>query len=503
MMRKSLIFLLQMVACHTNAVLILFFLGGCSQIQGPYDPPTVNVPENWKNETDESTPELYHWWVMFDDPILDDLENFAIQNNKTVAIAYQKMSQAYFQARFRFGALLPVATLDPNFFKQGSRTGAAAGLNGGGLNGIPSPVGAGSSNGASVPGCCMPIIPPKRTIITNIEVPLNFSWELDLWGRLTQNYLNAYFTFQSTHFDSQQTLNQLTSDVAVNYFMLRGFDTEIEILDKIINSRQDNLDINKERFKAGLINYIDVTRAEVDLNSAKAEKENVIRERELQENILAILIGIPASELEVAYNPLPLDLSPPIIPAGIPCELLFRRPDVLSRERLVAALHANIGVAYADFFPDLTISGAIGFSSNQWSNLFDWQSRLWQMAASITQIIYNGGRLEANLYQTVAAYWESVSQYEESVLNAFKDVEDALVNTRQRERQEIDLQLTVVAAQETYDLAISRYNSGLINYLDVVIAERDLLNSSRTAASVHSQRFVDTALLVKGLGGGW
>jgi len=483
--------------------ILLIFFTSCTQLQDSYRDSQTGIPASWKNTANDESPQLEEWWVIFDDSILNDLIAEGIENNRNAQAAYQRMLQAYYQAKFRLGTLSPLVTLAPIYFKQGSSvTGFDTAALTGGQAALPTNIGntGGGGGGNAIPSTGQT---RKRLIITDIDVPLNFRWELDLWGKLTQHYLNAYYQYESAEFDSWQTLNQITSDIAVNYYLLRGFDTELEVLNRIILSRKDNLDINKVRYEAGLINYLDVTRAEVDYNSAKADRENVFRERELQVNILAALIGRPASELELPFSPLSKEILPPLIPTGIPSELLTRRPDVLSSMTTIKAYYAEIGVAYAEFFPDLTISGAIGYSSNKFKTLFDWQSRLWQIAASIMQIIYDGGRLQANLNQTVAAYAESVSNYEETVLIAFKEVEDALINIRQREKQDVDLNETVIVAQDTYNLAKSRYDSGLINYLDVVIAERDLLNYSRSAAIVHSQRFVDTALLVKALGGGW
>lgn len=474
---------------------VALLLAGCARLQGPYNPPQVEMPRDWKNETDETIPDFYQWWTLFQDPILDGLVDQTLANNKSAAVAFQKMSQAFYQSRYRLGALFPLLTIQPSFFKQGARTPAATS-------------GAGSAATALSPTVPPGVSPlaielPKRAVVANFLMPLDFSWELDLWGKLSQNYYNAYYLYEGSTFDLQQVLNQISSDVVINYYLLRGYETEIAILDKLIKTRQDNFDVNKERYDKGLISFLDVTLAEVDLFSAKAEKDNVVRLRALQENIIAVLIGVAASDFHLDFQPLPLDKEPPRVPAGLPCALLFRRPDILSAEKSIAAFHANIGVAYAQFYPDITLAGTLGYSSDQLSTLFNWQSRLWQMAVSISQIIYNGGSLQANLDQTIAAYWESVSQYEKIVLDAIKDVEDSLVNIQQREKQEADLEQTVRAAQDTYDLSKNRYDSGLTNYLSVVVAEKDLLTSSRTQASVHSQRFVDTALLIKALGGSW
>lgn len=467
-----------------------FFLAACSKFDRSSMQPTCAYPEEWKGEALEEEVELSQWWLMFEDPVLNSLEEAAIQNNKQQAIAYQRMLQSYDQSLNRYGAIAPVLSLVPSYFRQGSL-----------LRGdVPIDTGA-TTQDVSVP--VTGVNSNRRVLISNVQMPLNFSWELDLWGKLSQSYLSAYYTYQQSAFDLQQTMNQITSDVAFNYYLLRGFDTEIEVLDRLIRSRRENFEVNKERYAAGLINYVDVARAEVDLGSSEADKENVIRERAIQENILASLIGMSATEFSVAFASLSLDVLPPKIPIGLPSSLLRRRPDILAKERAVAAFHAKIGVAYADFFPDVILSGALGYSGNALQTLFDWQSRLWQIAASATQILYNGGRLQAQLDEAVAAYKETVFSYEQTVLESFKEVENALISIQQRERQENYLISTLKAAEDAYNLSLDRYKAGLTNYLDVVIAERDLLNISRSIALLHAQRFADTALLVKSVGGGF
>lgn len=461
--------------------LTLFLLSSCTQLQGPYIKPEATVGDRWKEEHLQETtenPSLESWWSLFNDTLLKDYEWRSIENNQTIAIAYHRMGQAYYLSRSDLGALFPSVSLNPRFFKQGSRF-----VFGG--SPVPTP------------------IAPERSIISIYELPLSFNWQVDLWGRLTQSYLNAFYQFQSQFFRYQGALNQITSDVAVNYYLLRGYDSEIEVLNHTIRSRIDNFDINKTRYEAGLIDYLDVTRAEVDLAAAEAELENVQRRRLLQEHVLAVLQNQVPSLFDVPYAPLPLEAEPPKIPASIPCEILLKRPDILAAERNVAAFHANIGVAYAQFFPSLGLSGKLGYASSTLENLFDWKSRLWQEAVDIVQILFDGGQLLANLNFSKEAYLEAVSLYIETVLNALKEVEDALSNLRQREAQQKALMRTYLAAKETYQLAKNRYESGLIDYLDVVVAERDLLNSARAVTIVHAQRFIDTALLIKALGGGW
>lgn len=468
-------------------ICLFLLLQSCARLQGPYTPPCIGEPKSWKTESDERLVELDEWWRLFKDPSLDELIQRAIENNKTEAVAYERMIQAYAEARYRYGALYPVVSLAPFFFKQGS-------------------LAAGQQRETETP-TTTPIIPPvvqqRRNVFTEVELPLTFFWELDLWGKLKQSYLDAFYTYENVSFQLQDYLNQLTADVASNFYRLRGYDSEIDLLNRLIASREENLKVNQERYTAGLINYLDVTRAEVDLGSARSERENIILERQIQENILAVLVGAAASDFSLPHNPLPIELDPPVIPTGLPSYLLERRPDVAAKEKAMQAYHAKIGVALANFFPDLILSGEIGFLNNQFQNLFDWRSRLWQFAISSTQILYNGNRLQEDTNKTVAAYKQTICEYEETVLESFRQVEDALITIKQKSKQELEMLYTTKAAEETYNLAMDRYNSGLINYLDVVVAERDLLTASRSATNLHADRFTATALLIKSLGGGW
>jgi outer membrane protein, multidrug efflux system len=465
---------------------LLFFLAGCVQLQGPYTVPSTQLSKEWKGEhiysgldqgrsIEDSEAQFCSWWRLFDDPLLDEYEAAAIENNQTVAVFYHRMAQAFYLSQSTSGSLFPFAAFNPSFFKEGSR--------------LPFEEINSQSHGRS-----------ERNVFTADELVLNFGWEVDLWGKISQAYLSSFYSYQSSYFSFTSTLNQITSDLAVNYYLLRGYDSEIEVLNKLIDLRRDNFELNQFRYHAGLIDYLDVTRAEVDLWSAESERENVIRQRGLQENILAVLQDKVASEFHVPFLPLPLEVSPPIIPIYIPCDVLINRPDIRAAERNIASFHSNIGVAYASFFPSLNLSGSLGFASTTIDSLLNWKSRLWREAVNSAQIIFDGGQLQANLSQSKEAYYEAISLYQDAVLNAIKEVEDALCNMAQHAAQQEALMRTYLAARDTYNLANERYECGLINYLDVVIAERDLLHAARSVAIVHAQRFVDTALLVKALG---
>lgn len=216
---------------------------------------------------------------------------------------------------------------------------------------------------------------------------------------------------------------------------------------------------------------------------------------------LAVLCGIPASELTIEKDA--LTSLPPEIPAGIPSTILCQRPDIAQAERTMASLHAQIGVAYASLFPSLSLTGSLGLLSPEWGSLFTWKARLWSMGANVVQTVFDAGRNEANIEVAIAKYQEGLSNYQQQVLVAFKEVEDALASLHELARQASALNDAVIAGQQTTDLTLERYLKGLTNYLEVVDAERALLEAQQIAAQVRGDRYISTVLLIKALGGAW
>ena len=223
--------------------------------------------------------------------------------------------------------------------------------------------------------------------------------------------------------------------------------------------RQNAVDINRARFNAGLIVFVDVSRAEVELARAHSDNDDVHRLRGLQENILAALVGVPASVFSL--DPNPVFVPPPVVPTGIPSELLTRRPDIAEAERNLAAAYRDIGVAYANFFPSLTLNAGLGVESPFPHQLFKWQSRYWQVGLNVLQSVFDGGKNQANLDYYRARFSEAMANYQETVLTSFKDVEDSLVNLRWYAKQAQDLADAVKAARTTLQLSQMRYDRGI------------------------------------------
>lgn len=467
-------------------------LCGCLRLQGPYQSHYPDMSDSWKNEaTEENTrafqsyaEDLDYWWQVFDDPVLNALELAAIKNNYNLEAALQRVFQARSTAWANFGPLFPQLTFGPSFEATGS------------LSPFNFQIPTTNTNAAA-----SNTVP--RFILHRYNVPLNLSYEIDVWGRLSQTYLASVYTSQASEEDYLNIWLQLTSDVATNYYQIQGFDAQIEVLQKAIDARQEALEINESRYKAGLIFYADVSRAEVELASAKAQKKDAIRQRILQENILSLLVGKSASLFCLRDHALPLDSDPVVVPSGIPSELLKRRPDIATAERKMAANYSNLGVAYTAFFPNITFSTAIGYFSPLADLLGSWRSRYWDISIGALQSVFDGGQNIANLYKARALLKESMALYEQQILQGFKDVEDALTNIYNYDLIQVDLKDAVVSSKTTLELSRNRYLQGLSTYLDVTTAERDVLTAELTLVANQTQRYLSSVMLIKALGGAW
>lgn len=340
-----------------------------------------------------------------------------------------------------------------------------------------------------------------RFLQTQYLVPLNLSYEVDLWGQLNNAYYAALIRAQAASQAYLSVLLSLTADVASTYFQLRSLDAQQEVIQKNIRVRQHAVEINQVRFKAGLIVFLDVSRAEVELARARSDSDHVRRLRGLEENLLATLVGTPAPLFSLAYNP--LLTPPPVIPKGLSSELLCRRPDIAEAERNLAAAYREVGVAYANFFPSLSLNASLGFSSPFADQLFSWQSRFWQVGLNIMQTVFDAGHNQANFDYYKALFREAMAHYQQKVLQSFEEVENGLVNLREYAHQAHDLADAVRAAHITLELSQMRYNRGLINYLDVVDAERQLLETEQNSVIVLGNRYSSTVMLIRALGGGW
>ncbi|KAF3362529.1 Uncharacterized protein PHSC3_000764 [Chlamydiales bacterium STE3] len=460
---------------------LLFVISGC-RVGPSYSPPCPIIPEEWKNTAQDKSKEpcVDLWWEIFQDAYLNELVQFAILNNYNLYRALERIAEARAIAGVERSNLFPQVNLTPSYLSTGTLF---------------------QMFGLSATPLGTNINPIIRVHEMQYNFPFNLNYEIDLWGKLRREWESAVYNAQSKEEAFRSLLLSLTADLASFYFNLRALDSDILMLQETIETRKTSLLLTQKRNTAGLANELDVARAQLLLSNGEAEYHDAVRQRLLLENSIATLIGVPASLF--CMPQLPLESSPPIIPAGLPSEILLRRPDIAEAERMMASEHALIGVAYASYYPSLTLTGILGFSSPDLKNFFSWPSRFWSFGATIAQTIFDAGKIGCNIEVAKARYRQAIGHYQQTVVRAFQEVEDALNNIEQQAKQAESLYSSVNAAIKTLELSNRRYSNGLANYLDVMDSQREELSAKRTWINIQGARFISTVQLVKALGGGW
>ena len=448
---------------------------------GPdYRPPTNSIPPAykgaelgaWKEGRPLDNVPKANWWGIYHDEGLNDVEALAFQSNQNLKAAVARVEEARAVARVARADLFPTLSFDPAFIRQRY-----------------SP----NQN------------PSFGNITANtFSVPLDLSYEIDLWGRVRRGFESARADAQASLADYYNVLLTLQADVAQNYFALRAIDAEISTVQATVGLRKEQVQLVRSRFEGGIGNELDVARAQTELATTESDAASLAQRRAQFENALAILAGSNPATFRLpvltngTWNP-----EPPSIPAGLPAELLERRPDVATAERQLAAANARIGVAKAAFFPVLSLTASGGYLSGDINTLFNWDSRIWSIGPSLSLPIFAGGRNRAGYRRAQAAFEESVARYRQQVLVAFGDVENSLAGIRYLAEQSAAQQRAVASAQRAADLATERYRSGIVSYLEVVDASRDVLQAERSNAQLTGQRLNAAVQLIKALGGGW
>ncbi len=520
-------------------LIFISILGAC-QLLPRYQYPMTPVPDVWKNipepiavenqaetppaewkaidemietlaekkeedQWDASKEAIENWWEIFHECTLNQLIEQGIESSYTLQAALERIYKARAYAWIQRSPLLPYVSFDPSFFRQGSLIqNPISNVGSSSTTTLITPSSSGSFSSAPLPAASpLGISLPQdfRFVQQSYKLPFDMSYEIDLWNKIHNQYFAAVYRAQATTDEYLNILLTLTSDIAIHYFQLKSLDNQINILKKTILARKDAFEINNVRFKAGLSLYMDVLRAEVELERAEADLADTLRLRGLEENTLATLIGVPAPVFSIPFNP--LKTPPPIIPNGLPSELLLRRPDIAEAERNLAAAYAEVEVAYTSFFPSLIINASLGLESPFAHSLFSWKARFWEVGWNAAQTVFDAGRNCANYDYYRAIFNEMLANYQETVLKAFQDVEDSLDNIRGYKIQYLALSEAVEAARGVLNLSQMRYTRGLVNYLDVVDAERTLLQVEQNSAIILGNRYASTVRLIKALGGGW
>ena len=455
------------------AFLLLVGLTGCSMAPD-YRPPATPVPrdfkelEGWTAATPMDQAPRGQWWEAFGDPVLNDLEARAEQASPTLAAALARYDQAKAAAGIERADLFPQVKAGGDASRQrlsGNRFGG---------NGV-------------------------APVYDDFSVGATLDYELDLWGRVRNSVKAARADAQASEADLASARLSLQAAVADAYARLRGLDAEAELLRQTVDAFGKAYRLTTTRHDGGIASGIDVNRAKTVLDNAQAQISAVANERAATEHEIAALVGAIASDFSIPVRVQPLRA--PELPVGAPSQLLQRRPDIAAAERRIFAANARIGVARAAFFPTLTLGLSGGYQASH-GELFSKPSSFWGLGpASAVLALFDGGRRRAGVRMSRAEYEEMTAGYRETVLGAFRQVEDALAANRHLADQAVSQRGAATAAGRTSELALTRYRDGASDYLEVVTAQTDALEAQRALLAVQTQRMRASVALVKALGG--
>jgi multidrug efflux system outer membrane protein len=443
-----------------------------------YERPPTELPQAWRDLPAEGVPAPGdRWWSLFGDPALDQLVDEALANNRDLALAVARVDEARALVRVQDSQLYPsvVGTFDADRSRASRRT-----------------------------DFFFPGVPEYST---NYRATLDVFYELDLWGRLRNASAAARADLLATEAARDTVRIALASEVARSYYSLRALDEQVAATERALDLRTRALELERSRAAAGLISELDVRQLEGEVAAARALLPAVLRERAAEEAALAVLAGrspraIIDGGIARAAGP---DTEQPavVVPAGLPSDLLLRRPDLFEAEQRLVAANARIGVARAAFFPQIALTGYLGSEAASLSDLFSGPAGIWQVAAGLTQPIFQGGRLVGESEAAEARQRQAVAQYQKTIQNAFREVRDA-ISAQARAREIYDAEGARVEAQrEALKLAAARYQAGLVNLLVPIDAERRLLEAELNRIDALRRQRAAVADLVRALGGGW
>ncbi len=457
----------------------MLLLAAC--VAGPdYRKPVLDLPVAWKVEapwrqgTPDDSAAKGPWWQRFADPQLDALEQQALAASPTLVVAAARLTQARAVVGATSAALLPQLNLSTRAARQ--RISANRPL----------------SSYAS---------PNFSTVQNDYTAALGVGYEVDLAGRVQRSIEGVQASAEQSAADLENTRLVLTADLATNYFSLRATDVELDVLARSIALQRRALELISARHDLGAVSGLEVAQQQALLDTTLAQVDPLRRQRGVFEHALATLTGTAAPVFALA--PDLRDVAPPALPIGVPSDVLERRPDVASAERAMALANAQIGVATAAFYPSITLAPSLGAESRALSSLFDAPSLLWSIGVSLTQPLFDAGRLKANVDFARAGYEATVGNYRRVVLTAMQEVEDGITGVATLESAAQQAGTAVASARRVLDLAKARYEGGASTYLDLITAQQALLASERLAAQLRGQRLLASVFLVKALGGDW
>nr|BFD41484.1 efflux transporter outer membrane subunit [Pseudomonas sp. FFPRI_1] len=460
------------------AALLLLALHGCS-LAPHYQVPAIELPAQYREQNSDgpwhpaATPQglAEHWWLLYQDPRLDDLQQRLLRANPDLAaaLAHYDGAQAY------------ASQLHAGLFPQ--------------ISASAQPLRQRQSDSRPLRGSSQP------SVYNSNSAGFALSFDLDLWGRIRNQAAAGDAQAQASGDDLAAARLSLQKQLASLYVQLNGLDAQSRILSHSLEDYAQALQLTRDRYQGQIASELDLTRAQSQLASAEAELDEVRAQRNLSEHAIGELVGEPASQFSLAPSEQLLSL--PSIPQQLPSTLLQRRPDIAAAERRVYAANAGIGIARAAWYPDFSLTGMLGGQTQGVGNLLAAGNRYWALGPLMNLPIFDGGRLSANERQAHAEFEEAAAHYRGQVLRAVREVEDNLGQLRDLRQEALDQQAAVNAARHTQLLAMNSYQAGAVSYLDVVTAQTAALQAQRGLQAVQTRELQASVGLVVALGGGW
>ena len=467
-------------ACVPVLLGLLVLAGGCTvgpkyQRASVPTPAKWEAPEPWRPSEPKDAIPKGQWWNVFHDDELEALEAKALEANQSLKAAAARYQQARALTAQALSALYPQMAVEPQAERQRL------------------------SGNRPTSGVVFKLRPLTQNAFA---LPFTVNYEADLFGGRRRNIEASEASLQASAADLENVRLIIAAELASDYFALRQADTELGILDRTVLTFERGLQLVQARHAGGIASGLDVAQEEALLETTRTQAALLHQQRDQLEHAIAVLAGQPAPEFHVSVRELPAG-EPPAIDAGLPSDLLERRPDVAETERQMAAANAQIGVARSAYFPSLNLFGTGGWQSKDIAGLLNAPSLVWAVGATATEAIFTGGARRAQVQFARAGYDATVANYRNSVFTAFQEVEDDLSGLRVLNEARTTQERAVAASRRALDIATNRYVGGLVNYLDVVSAQQTQLNNERQLAQIRGQRLVTSVLLIKALGGGW
>jgi NodT family efflux transporter outer membrane factor (OMF) lipoprotein len=437
--------------------------------------PPESLKENgvWKPAQPRDQAIRGNWWEVFGDPQLNALEEELTISNQDLKVAEARLREARATIRFNRSAEFPTISTSPSIANERESANQPY---------FPASL---ANNGTGA-----------------FTLPVDFSYEVDLWGRIRRTVSASKEEAQASAADLQTANLSLHAELAVDYFELRSADLQKQLLDDTVDAYTNALKLTQNRFDGGAAPKSDVAQAQTQLDGARVQDTDITVLRAQYEHAIATLIGKPPAKFSITPAP-KTALQLPVIPVGVPSSLLERRPDIAAGERRVAEANDQIGIARAAFFPSLVLGASGGFAATSITDWFDWPSRMWSVGSQLSQTVFDAGRRRSVSEGATANYDGTVASYRQTTLTAFQEVEDNLAALRILETEAQQQREATASAEDSLQLFTNRYEGGVDNYLQVITAQTVLLTNQRNDIDIKRRRMDASVLLVKAVGGGW